>query len=199
MKRFAFAAAAGILSASARAGIGDQLPPQAYVNAVDRQIAEGKIVVPGRPSPCTREEMHGSIKVLVGEPTEECVKMSAPQRFRGLWRNDFEGSQFCPEPATTCKFDAPGDRIWLNEKPNAHADRKLYRVEFIGRKTLYKGPYGHMGVSDHEIIVDRMISKEVLWAPPSPTKAEVELMRRQCRAMPECSIEEFEKAAAKVK
>jgi hypothetical protein len=29
-------------------------------------------------------------------------------------------------------------------------------VDFIGRKTIYKGAYGHMGASDHEIVMDRM-------------------------------------------
>jgi hypothetical protein len=37
-------------------------------------------------------------------------------------------------------------------------DQTLYAVEFIGRRTAVKGRYGHMGVFDHELIVDRMIS-----------------------------------------
>jgi hypothetical protein len=30
-------------------------------------------------------------------------------------------------------------------------------VEFIGRQTLYPGHYGHLGMSGHEIVADRLI------------------------------------------
>ena len=41
----------------------------------------------------------------------------------------------------------------------------LYAVDFIGRRTLKRGGYGHFGVFDHEIVVDRIISIE----PVTPT------------------------------
>jgi hypothetical protein len=134
------------------------LPPEAYVDPVDREIARTHVPAPGRPVPCGREEIQNGIRVIVGAPTETCVRMGPPRRWRGLWRNDFEGSQFCPAPATTCRFDSPGERIWLSERPDRRPDGKLYRVDFIGRKTMYRGAYGHMGASDHEIVMDRMIS-----------------------------------------
>jgi hypothetical protein len=34
----------------------------------------------------------------------------------------------------------------------------MYDVEFIGRLTAKRGHYGHMGASDHELIIDRVIS-----------------------------------------
>jgi hypothetical protein len=83
--------------------------------------------------------------------------MTEPQVFSGLWRNDFEGSQFCPAPAATCEFKSPGERIWLTARPGRRPDGKLYRVEFVGRKTMFKGRYGHMGVFDHEIVMERMV------------------------------------------
>ncbi len=134
-------------------------PPEAYLDPVDQQIARTRVGAPGRPVPCGREEKHNGVTVIVSAKTEQCFKMLPSRRWRGLWRNDFEGSQFCPEPATKCDFNSPGERIWLSEKPDRRPDRKLYRVEFIGRKTLYKGAYGHMGASDHEIVMDRMISQ----------------------------------------
>lgn len=39
-----------------------------------------------------------------------------------------------------------------------------YRVSFVGRKTKYPGGYGHFGLYQSEIIVDRMISLEWLSA-----------------------------------
>jgi hypothetical protein len=134
-------------------------PPEAYIDPVDQQIARTRVGVPGRPVPCGREEKHNGVSVIVGSPTEQCFKMHPARRWRGLWRNDFEGSQFCPEPATRCDHNSPGERVWLREKPDRRPDGKLYRVEFTGRKTMCKGAYGHMGASDHEIVMERMISQ----------------------------------------
>jgi len=149
---------AAAVAALAQAHGFNEPPPEAYVDPVDRQIARTRVGVPGRPVPCGREEIENGVKMVIGQPTDQCFRMLPAQRWRGLWRNDFEGSQFCPEPATTCGFDTPGDRIWLSFRPERRMDRKLYRVEFVGRRTMYKGAYGHMGASDHEIIVDRMIA-----------------------------------------
>jgi hypothetical protein len=131
--------------------------PEAYIDPADQQIARTRVGLAGRPVPCGREQLHGGVKVIVSVPTERCFKMLPAQRWRGLWRNAFEGSQFCPAPATKCNHDSPGERIWLTERPERRPDGKLYRVDFIGRKTIYKGAYGHMGASDYEIVMDRMI------------------------------------------
>ncbi len=151
-----------LASTSAKAGIEDQLPPEAYVRPIDRKIAETRIGMPERPFPCMREEIYHGMEVLVGEPTEECVKLEPAARWRGLWRNDFEGSRFCPEPAVECDFHTPGDRIWLTMSSESAGDGRLYRIEFVGRKTMYRGPYGHLGVSDHEMIVDRVFLQEAV-------------------------------------
>jgi hypothetical protein len=140
-------------------------PPEAYVDPVDREIARTHVGRPGRPAPCAREEIQNAIKVIVSGPTETCFRMLPARRWRGLWRNDFEGSQFCPAPARRCDLDSPGERIWLRTNPDRRPDRKLYRVEFIGRKTMYRGAYGHLGGSDHEIVVDRMISAQEVSRP----------------------------------
>ena len=102
-------------------------------------------------------------------PTDECYKMLPPQRWKGLWRNAFEGSQFCPAPAKECQHVPPALRsepyIWLNSSYSWPAearkrveDEAVYEIEFIGRRTMYQGRYGHLGGADHEVIVDRLIS-----------------------------------------
>lgn len=99
--------------------------------------------------------------------------MTPPQRWRGLWWDNFEGSVFCSSPAEECG-DNPGNNTWLSYSEKLrHAGAKpaegaggLYQVEFIGRKTLTRGHYGHMGYFDYEIIVDRMISARQLEPPP---------------------------------
>ena len=39
---------------------------------------------------------------------------------------------------------------------------EVYSVSFIGRKTKYPGGYGHLGLFEAEIIVDRVIAKEIV-------------------------------------
>jgi len=50
---------------------------------------------------------------------------------------------------------------------------------------MYLGSYGHMGMFDQEMIVDRMISmKEQAW--PERSKAELEQQWRLCMAIGSC-------------
>lgn len=147
-------------AAVAQAGLGDKLPLDAYRDPIDRQIAETGKGVPGRPLPCTYEETQNGVTAIVQQPTDICVRMSPQQHFRGLWRHPREGSRFCPEPATSCSDDSPGEKIWLSGTPGRGGRGELYRVDFIGRKTMFKGPYS--GFSDEEIVMDRAIRIELI-------------------------------------
>lgn len=93
-----------------------------------------------------------------GVATQDCFRMTDTVRWRGLWRNEFEGSRFyCEHPELLCPI--PGFRIWLTNNSHVEPDGRLYRVEFIGRQTLYPGPFGHLAITDgHEVVVDRMTS-----------------------------------------
>lgn len=173
-------------ASAAQAGLRDRPPPEAYIDPVDQQIARTGVGVPGRPSPCTHEEVTNGIKVIVGSSTEQCVRMSAPRRFKGLWRGAFESSQFCPAPATTCG-DLTGDRIWLNRYPG-RPHGGLYRVEFIGRQTIFKGSYGHMGVYDHEVFIDDVIKFDLIERPARPSKELIKHLKRNCAAKPGCDM-----------
>ena len=135
------------------------LPLEAYVDPIDRQIAETGGIA-GRPSPCAREEVTNGIKVIVGQPIDRCVKMMPKQRWRGLWRFAFEGSQFCPEPARTCDLKTARERILLRNGPGTRGRGELYRVDFIGRRTMYKAAYNL--IYDHEIIMDKAIKIELV-------------------------------------
>jgi len=150
-----------LLAAEAEAGLSDKLPLEAYVDPIDRQIAATGAGLPGRPFPCAREEITNGIKIIVSQDTERCVKMLPRQSWRGLWRAQFEGSRFCPEPARTCDHETPGEDIWLNGGPGRPSGG-LYRVVFEGRRTMYNGPYGHLGMSDHEVYVDKAVRFELI-------------------------------------
>jgi hypothetical protein len=123
--------------------------------------------------PCTSPTGPGIIGFL---PTDQCFKMEPQQRYRGLWVNEFEGQRFIAEGAAPPDWPSddpqqPGWReqferarsatIWLdvsrvelNYPPNG----QTFLIEFVGRKTMYPGNHGHMGLSAHEIIVDRVMS-----------------------------------------
>lgn len=94
--------------------------------------------------------------------TEDCFEMTPRQRWTGLWRAAFEGSQFCADeagvPAKKCEYDEGRAAIWFEPGRDYAPDGTLYRVEFVGRRTVHPGVFGHMGVFQHEMIVDRMIA-----------------------------------------
>lgn len=120
---------------------------------------------PGMTAACVEKARMGGIEAISSLAVEECYDMGLPRRLRGLWRNDFEGSRFCPEPATDCGYDAPGDEIWLSYSRNLRpqqnpreGDGGLYQIEFFGRMTATRGHYGHAGMSNHEAVVDEVIS-----------------------------------------
>lgn len=103
-----------------------------------------------------------------GVETEHCFKMEKPKRWSGLWGSGFEFSRFCPdgtEPASKCDVDTPGRAIWLVGAPL----RRLpfegcfdgpRRIDFVGRITQYPGGFGHLGLADYHMVVDRLISIE---------------------------------------
>jgi hypothetical protein len=158
------------LAAAAQAGIADKMPPEAFRDPIDQQIARTRKGIAGRPFPCALEHVRNGHDVIEMQPTDLCVKMLPQQRWRGLWRDSMEGSTFCPEPATECPTD--GESIWLDSGPGRGGRGDLYRVDFIGRKTMYKGAYGHFGMFDQEVVMDRAIKIELIerakgW-PPDP-------------------------------
>lgn len=172
---------------SVSAGLNDRLPPAAYLHPLDQEIARTGKGIAGRPFPCAKEKIKRGISVIEDVPTDQCVRMLPSERWRGLWRDDCEGSQFCLSPADACDFNTKGDRIWLTPGPLRGKRGAVYTVEFVGRKTMYRGSYGHMGMSDHEIIVDRVISARMVQAPPPPmSKAHLITEMKRCEAAGTC-------------
>jgi len=176
-----------VITRGAVAGPSNLLPPAAYIDPTDQLIVRTGEGVPGRPFPCAREKTEQGISVIERMPTDKCFRMLPAQRWRGLWRNNFEGSQFCAAPAVVCDYHSPGERVWLNADRVRGRRGALYSLQFVGRKTMYTGPYGHMGMSDQEIIVDRVISIKMVQAPPPPmTKAQLIQEWRRCKAAGTC-------------
>ena len=88
--------------------------------------------------------------------------MTPPRRWSGLLNLGFEWSNFCPSPAQTCSLSSERGDVWTelgtgvfkgDELPDG-----LYQVEFVGRRTLKAGHFGHLNQYDHYMIVDRIVS-----------------------------------------
>lgn len=105
-------------------------------------------------------------------PPEDCYRYDPPRLFDGLWHNAFEGSSFHEGSNNGPSFaDMRHERetVWLSvpdplrKQWNFEEKRPFYsewRISFIGRKTSFKGHYGHMGSSDRDITVERIISAQ---------------------------------------
>jgi len=152
-----------LLAVATLSGCEDHGPPAAaYRSWKDRLVVAAGLR--GVFWPCyVKEAETKNVAAYASIPFDQCFRMDPPRRWRGVWRNEFEGSRFCPAPAIKCSFYSPGDRVWLDV--SKHPDQTLYAVDFVGRRTAVKGRYGHMGASDHELIVDRMISMRAIEAP----------------------------------
>lgn len=132
-----------------------------------------------RQAPCTYRV---SATIFASLPTDRCFRMEPARRHRGVWVDEFEGQLFIPEGAKPAQWprtdpQTPGWReqferaraatIWLDVGRSGLADdrrgeRRRMFVDFIGRKTRHVGHYGHMGMSGHQIIVDRVIAARAL-------------------------------------
>ena len=130
----------------------------------DAEINKIRSGVPGISERCLTMARFGGIEAIPDE-VDQCFEMTAPQRWHGLWLAEFEGSRFCPSPATRCASDTPGPFIWLDDKrllsslpPGKRFNSHPYEVVFVGRRTSHAGMYGHLGMSPYEMVVDKLIS-----------------------------------------
>lgn len=180
------------LASAASADFMDPPRPEVFLRTQDQQRAR-LLTTPCRPadvghgcyrydsrlireSPCA---YHIDALTIGSRPTDQCVRMEPPRRYRGIWVDAFEGQRFIADgtaPPEWPRTDptSPGWReqaeraraaaIWLDVsrvQGVGHDYRNGPRrmaIEFVGRKTMFPGAYGHMGMSSNEIIVDRLIS-----------------------------------------
>lgn len=128
----------------------------------DRVIAEIRNGLPGITSDCLEKVRYGGIEAFP-DRVDKCFAMLPSQRWRGLWRDNFEAQRFCPSPARLCSRRTGGDEIWLTFARTKRATAgvpsgRLYKVNFIGRRTRVRGHHGHLGMFQHEVLVDKLLS-----------------------------------------
>lgn len=119
--------------------------------------------------PCFRKEQtpDGDVQAFIG--SKECFRFNPPERMRGIWLDEFEGSEFLPHAtASPVVWPYSPDAIWLEftrPEPLLTGGQQAYAIEFVGRRATYPGNYGHLGASRHLIIVDELLSAKPV--PPS--------------------------------
>lgn len=94
----------------------------------------------------------------------KCFEYTPAQRWSGLWERGWEWTNFCPDPATECDWMSKRG-MWLDFSDDASGlprqlDDGTYRIEFIGRRTVVPGNFGHLGSYDHRMIVHRVLRLE---------------------------------------
>jgi hypothetical protein len=137
-------------------------PPTRQISDADMNYYDAEL--PGMTEECRNKLQFGGIGALP-EDTDDCYKMSLPQRWQGLWRNAFESHVFCETPATRCRIEPEADPqpayTWIEFKrpldPRIKQAEGLYRIDFIGRRTVVPGNYGYLGLARHAIVVDRLL------------------------------------------
>jgi hypothetical protein len=119
---------------------------------------------------CVRLE--GDVMTFIGP--RACYTFESPRKFAGIYIDEFEGQRFVEGANGDLPIRAT-DRVWFSydEKSDLSAvpqfvhgknsDTRVWRVRFVGRKTSGKGGFGHFGMSDSHVLVDRVESAKWLY------------------------------------
>ena len=137
----------------------------------------------GRPDPhtgCFIKQVERGATVFAFTGPRDCFHFGAPRVFSGIYIDEFEGQSFLegqqpPGPyrdqSVWISFDEKSDK---RAAPLLHgiAPTHVWQIRFIGRRTDRPGRYGHMGMSNSEVLVDRVLEARLLgtyqgYLPPS--------------------------------
>jgi hypothetical protein len=107
-----------------------------------------------------------------------CFPFSRPERMDGIWIVSLENSSFDWHTTRLSPTAAPTLGIWLEPgrwPPDAEASAqgdtaRAFAVKLIGRRSLCAGSFGHMGVFPREVIVDRFLSRRLIWRQDQPPR-----------------------------
>lgn len=125
---------------------------------------------------------HGDISraaVLLSEDATKCLPFSAPEKIDGIWFTAFELSNFY-EGAKTLSDLPSGDltqnSTWFSSTPSAtrklpelHFESEAFRLEIMGRRSLCRGAYGHLGYASKEVIATDVLNVTPLRRKEIPT------------------------------
>ena len=119
----------------------------------------------------TKSKLPDGSWVLDMDEPRSCYFYSPPRRMQGVYIDEFEGQRFLENASTTPPLVARDD-VWFDVDQQSDLRRTprlrnrengtiIWLVDFIGRRTeSARGGYGHMGGSNADVLVDRMISAQ---------------------------------------
>lgn len=147
-------------------GCGDGTPPSAYKRPRDKFFAAVPLTFIDEDFvPCFRTT-DGQPRRL---PDTECYRLTEPRRMRGVAVTGFETGSFYPR-RTMLPQQGEQSEFWIELEPRVLPRNARSRcskgcavyLDFIGRRTAARGSYGHMGLANHIVVVDRVIGADVL-------------------------------------
>ncbi len=106
----------------------------------------------------------------------KAIRYTTEREWTGIWANDFEGLRFFEGAEDVATLPWRGKNIWFddrsraafNDLPSVRTEEgKAYRIRFFGKATIdappgYRCGFGHMGMSDGEVIATRVLSVKLL-------------------------------------
>ena len=154
--RYCLVAVSALLASSCSNGP----PPSAYKHFRDQVWA-----VASWEMPCSRT-IGGRPDRL---PDADCYRLNEPRRLRGVAELGFEADIFYPGRARLPTPDQESD-LRLSLEPSllpatirSGCERRcVVALDFIGRRPVVEGGYGHAGFGKHLIVVDRLVDVKAL-------------------------------------
>ncbi len=121
---------------------------------------------PGIKPDCVSKVQYGGLEAWPA--TQDCYEMTMPRRWKGVWRDYFEGQQFLPKLPNSRSLDRSVN-IWIYFSQGVRPipptpTRRSYTIDFVGRRTVHRGDFGYHGMWEHEMIVDKVLSLKPLGA-----------------------------------
>lgn len=123
-------------------------------------------------SRCTTKDTSEGLTFYGRKLARTCRAWNAPRSYHGIFIQEFEGDRFIENAVPALRYVSKR-RIWLAFDQKSDASRvpelkapdghtKIWHVAFVGRSNHYAGRFGHLGMSDGEVLVDRVISARKL-------------------------------------
>lgn len=146
----------------ALAGCEQTSPPAAYKNRRDQFFA----LLPMR---FIDEDLYPCFRTIGGRetrlPDRDCYVFGQSERMHGIVHLFFKrAGNFYPGRTVSPSLTTPS-QYWISLEESvvtadmvAGCDHCDLHVEFIGRQTRVAGRYGHLGGSQHMVVIDRMLA-----------------------------------------
>lgn len=181
MKRIAAAAGIGLIAAAVAVPACIQWVEGGKAPKILRIAYDEMSKALGQPDPESRcytvvEQPDGVVRIdHIG--SRACYDFLPPRRFSGVYVDEFEGQTFLEGAGEAERYVVPCRRVWFTIDDWSDIDAwkgfgakdrlsRVWLLDFIGRENrpLANGSlgYGHLGASDAEVIVDRVVSARLL-------------------------------------